>query len=373
VYLADESRDDAVVRYLGDDAADDPAGLLYFLDRVFQDTTERTVKVEAKQPSAEFSYDPARPPALVILAGETTAANRRRLEAYLRGGGTVLYVARSAGPAAVLAELAGAQPIELAEAPVAGDVMLGEIRFDHPLFAPLAGPEFNDFTKIHFWKYRKLDEAKLPGAKVLARFEKGDPAVVEKGVEKGKLLVLASGWNPADSQLARSSKFVPLMACLLDYGSPPGFDPGNHLVGEAVPLPDEGTSSRDRLIHRPDGSVARTAPGRRAFEGTDVPGVYAVDTATGPRTFAVNLDPLESKTAALHVETLEQLGCRLVSHAPRGVDREHLRQLQNLELESRQKLWRWLILAAIGVLIVETWLAGRVRRSRSAPAEALTT
>ena len=33
--------------------------------------------------------------------------------------------------------------------------------------------------------------------------------------------------------------------------------------------------------------------------------------------------------------------------------------MYNMELENRQKLWRWLILAAIGVLIVETWLAGR--------------
>ena len=33
--------------------------------------------------------------------------------------------------------------------------------------------------------------------------------------------------------------------------------------------------------------------------------------------------------------------------------------MYNIELENRQKLWRWLILAAIGVLIVETWLAGR--------------
>ena len=47
--------------------------------------------------------------------------------------------------------------------------------------------------------------------------------------------------------------------------------------------------------------------------------------------------------------------------------------VQNAELEGRQKLWRWLILAAIGVLIVETWLAGRLRRTRSTRVEAPTT
>jgi hypothetical protein len=36
--------------------------------------------------------------------------------------------------------------------------------------------------------------------------------------------------------------------------------------------------------------------------------------------------------------------------------------MQNSELENRQKLWRWLIVAALGVLIAETWLAGYLSR-----------
>src|SRR5205085_4018031 len=109
---------------------------------------------------------------------------------------------------------------EVAEATLDRDVMLGAIAFDHPLFAPLAGAQFNDFTKIHFWKYRKIGSEALGAARVLARFENGDPAVVEKAVGKGRLVVLTSGWQPADSQLARSSKFVPLMSALLESGHP---------------------------------------------------------------------------------------------------------------------------------------------------------
>jgi len=41
---------------------------------------------------------------------------------------------------------------------------------------------------------------------------------------------------------------------------------------------------------------------------------------------------------------------------------EQLRQQRDIELESRQKVWRWLIVAALGVLILETWLAGRAAR-----------
>jgi hypothetical protein len=84
----------------------------------------------------------------------------------------------------------------------------------------------------------------------------------------------------------------------------------------------------------------------------------------------VDLDPSESKTSPLTVETLEQFGCRLANPSRDRVDRDELRQLQNAELESRQKLWRWLILAAIGVLIVETGLAGMAKRHRPAHAQA---
>ena len=85
----------------------------------------------------------------------------------------------------------------------------------------------------------------------------------------------------------------------------------------------------------------------------------------------MNLDPSESKTAPLAVETLEQFGCRLAMSASRVEnDREVMRQMQSAELEGRQKLWRPLILAAIGVLIVETWLAGWPGRTRPSHAEA---
>ena len=48
--------------------------------------------------------------------------------------------------------------------------------------------------------------------------------------------------------------------------------------------------------------------------------------------------------------------------------------MYNAELENRQKLWRWLILAAIVVLIVETVLAGRRSAAqRTAHAEAVVT
>jgi len=374
LFFADGKREESTVFYVGPDRADDKAGLLYYLERVFLDTPGRSVRILPQLPGAVLTWEPDRPPPLVVLTAETTAENIRRLQQYVNEGGTVLYVVTAPGRAATLAALAGVPALNVEESAAGRDVMLGKIAFDHPLFAPFAGAQFNDFTKIHFWKYRRIDTKLLGDVRVLARFETGDAAVVEKSDGKGRLVVLASGWQPADSQLARSSKFVPLITSLLEARDPRPLGGQNHVVLDRVPLPAVADSAQALVVHKPSGAVVTAATGAFFFSETDEPGLYTVDTPRGARSFAVNLDPLESKTSPLHVESLEQFGCRLANHSPKSLDHEQLRQMYNMELENRQKLWRWLILAAIGVLIVETWLAGRRReRRRAATAEALMT
>lgn len=374
LYFAGERRGEVNVGYLGGDKGDDPEGLLYYLQRVFADNARQTVRVLAHKPSETLDWKSKKGPELVVVAADSPQ-NRQGLAQYLNEGGTVLYVVTTPGRHETLAGLAGVPSWSIEAAVVGrGDVMLGEIAFDHPLFAPLAGAQFNDFTKIRFWKYRLIETGRLGEARVLARFENGDAAVIEKLVGKGRLVVFSSGWQPADGQLARSSKFVPLMWALLEPRTPRPVIAANQKVGDRVPLVITDEAVKSITVHKPDGSAVTIARTTGVFDETDQPGLYTIDLPAGASSFAVNLDPLESKTAPLHVETIEQLGVRLASHSRQSIDREQLRQMYNAELEGRQKLWRWLILAVLGILIFETWLAGRtIDRSPSLRAEALTT
>jgi hypothetical protein len=366
LFLAAEPREEATVVYLGNDAADDPSGLLYYLQRVFQETPRRTVRVIAKSPASALAIESVRSVPLLVLSAETTTENVGRLKDYAERGGTVLAVLATPGRAASLATLVGAASIDVAEAGDGRDMMLGEISFSHPVFSAFAPAQFNDFTKIHFWKHRRIRASAAGDARVIARFENGDPAVLEKPLGKGRLIVLTSGWNPADSQLARSSKFVPLMAALLEGTTAHPSGGALHQVYDRVPLPVVESVPGRLLVHKPDGTAVKPAQASMFFAETDQPGVYLIDTPDGARSFAVNLDPAESKTSPLAVETLEQFGCRLTNVARQAAEREHLRQLHNAELEGRQKLWRWVILAAIGVLVLETLVAGRLRQPRLA-------
>jgi hypothetical protein len=377
LYLAAEPRRQATVLFVGADGPDDPAGMLYFLNRIFPETPGRIVRVRAVAPTTDLVFDPGESVPLVVLAAETKPDNLERLRKFMDAGGTVLHVLTVPQSARVLAALTGATAAaaDFVETAPNRGALLTDIAFDHRFFAPLAAPQYSDFTKIRFWKYRRLNSALLGEARTLARFDTGDPAVVEKSFGKGRLVVLASGWAPADSQIARSSKFFPLMSALIESPDAAQMNAPNRLVGDRVLLPQRARDAAKRLtVAKPDGSNTELAAASASFDGTDQPGIYKVlgDTGGAPAfAFAVNLDPLESKTSPLSLETLEQFGCRLANQKARDIDHEQLRQMQSAELEGRQKLWRFLVLGAIGILLFETWLAGRSRRTRTTTLEVM--
>jgi hypothetical protein len=91
------------------------------------------------------------------------------------------------------------------------------------------------------------------------------------------------------------------------------------------------------------------------------PGIYQIEGKTTVP-LAVNLSPDESRTAPLDARDLERFGAVLGTGKPTAEQVSEERRLQTAELENRQKLWRWLILAVLGLLAVETVLAGRLAR-----------
>ncbi len=312
-FIADRLKREVTVLYVGDEQADDPAGLLYYLDRVFRDSPERSVQVKRVSPQETFEIDSPQETPLIVVGSTVSQELTERLRSYAESGGTVLALLTSAEQAASVAKL-GELPLDaIEEASVTGDVMLGEIAYRHPLFAPLAGPQYNDFTKIRFWKYRRLNADALGDTNVIARFENNDPAVIEKPIGKGRVVIFTSSWTPVDSQLARSSKFVPLMISMARLGSPEAIENADLQVGDSLPLASLAArfAGRSATVMLPSGATQTLAPDAATFDETSTPGVYTVETEGEQFAFAVNLDPTESRTRPLPVETLEQLGCKL--------------------------------------------------------------
>jgi hypothetical protein len=194
----------------------------------------------------------------------------------------------------------------------------------------------------------------------VARYDSGAPAIVERALGDGRVLVLASGWNPDDSQLALSTKFVPLVGGILDRACGIAAPKIGVTVDDPVPL-DAGRRFAT-VVTWPDGKEVQVAASSASFTDSDQPGVYRAATGSEVSRFAVNLAASESNTAPLEMDQLKQLGVRLSESLTRAERLSQLRQQRDTELESRQKLWRWIVLGTLGLLIFETFWAGRTAR-----------
>ncbi len=342
------------VLFLGDEVPDDPKQSLYYLERAFHATrTERIELLARPADQAPAAFELAKAQLLIVGdgAGEAAIGAAR---AFAAGGKIVLLPMTSESSEQTLSRLLDSPAIPAAEARVKDYAMLAEIDFQHPLFAPFADPRFSDFSKIHFWNYRQLDASKIPGARVIARFDSGDAAIVQVPVGKGSVMVFTSSWRPADSQLALSSKFVPLLHALLEQSSDLPLRKAQYFVGDEVALP---ANPLPHKIRKPDGREVEVARGGK-FTESDQPGVYS--TAPGNERFVVNLSPDESKLAPLDSARLAALGVPMRTSALTVASVAAQNEIHAGELESRQKLWRWLIVFALAVLLMETLLAGRL-------------
>jgi len=352
------------ILFAGPDADDDPRGSLYYLRRAFPKTRRQRVEITAHRSDEAIPAFQLQQAQLLVLSDSAPAAAVASARGFAEAGRIVVLPLTSAAGGATLARLFDQPALATPEATLKEYALLAQIDFQHPLFAAFADPRFSDFTKIHFWKHRRLDAAALPGTRVLARFDSGDPALTQTPLGKGTVLTFASSWRPVDSQLALSSKFVPLLGAILEQSSNAPAQKAQYIVGDEIALP---VADAGFTIRQPDGSDVKAAG---KFATTDLAGIYAA--TTGALRFVVNLAPEESRLTPLTPDRFTALGVPLRKAATLSpkADPKREAQAQAAEVESRQKLWRWLLAAALLVLLLETLIAGRLSRSTAVPHQA---
>lgn len=239
--------------------------------------------------------------------------------------------------------------------------MLGELDAKDALLAPFADARLRDFTKVRFWRHRVVTVPEAEGVKVLARFDKGDAAMLAVRQGAGTLLVLASGWHPADSQLALSTKFVPLWFGWLAAAGYAHEEAAALESGQALPW----VLKVDGEVTGPDGKLTVLKAGDPYV--AKEPGVYRVAQggAEGEtRWFAVQLPVGEGRVSVMPEERLTELGVNLAAVSPKDVaeqamSEEARQRLDGVETEAKQRLWLWTLIGILGLVTVETVLSAR--------------
>ncbi len=362
-YFAATPEQELEIGLFMDDAPEDPLQLRFYLEAALENQQGRRVQFVTHRLDQTVALSDLKNTDLVVIRDAISNERCDLLRQWLNAGGTTLWVL--ADPAGeplqqALRSLLQSNSLEAADAPVEPYCLFAEVDFRHPVFARLASPQYSDFTEVRFWGHRRLTASDEPW-QVVARFDDGDPAVLDATIGQGRLIVLAAGWRPEESQLARvASKFIPFMEGVASMTQRDRWSPESLIVGETVALPALA-----------EGNWRIRGPGVKAQESQDSfvavqPGMYQAEADIGdePRTvnLAVNLMGEESDTAARDPNELEPMGVAIGKQVSQTEKAERTRHLQDVELEGRQKLWQWALAAVLGLLIIETWLAARTAR-----------
>ena len=283
---------------------------------------------------------------LVVVAGRRLAA-RGNGGAAPRSNDSV----GSAAPAAT--SLVPARFVGAADRLADRGGTLGDVRLDHPLFSPFRDASAA-LSAVRFLRYPRMEAT--AGAEVIARFDDGQPAVIDRREGTGKVLVVGMPLDAASGDFPLQPAYLPLLKRMVLYTS--GRDAPRlwRTTGQSWLLP---ASLTEPAVTIPDGSIVR--PPRDTVGSTvalNAVGVYSVydGKVQGEPTdlLAVNAPATESDLTPVDAKEL-LIGVRQTDDSTRSAGDVPTR----VETESRQRLWRLLLIAAALLLFAETVFANR--------------
>jgi len=293
--------------------------------------------------------------AVVILNDvQVPDATAVRLARFVGAGGGLLVAAGShASWPAKGADVLPALPGAVIDRTTGTPSRLGALEYGHPVFDLFRAPRSGDFSAARFYGYRGVDGAPT---QVLARFDDGAPALMERRTGAGRALLWMStldlGWN----DLPVKPVFLPfvhtMMRYLADYSEAPSY----LTVGQVVPAarrtgPGAAPPGRGATIAvAPSGARVTVGAEDGALELTEQ-GFYDVRTQGGSAdsatTLASDVDLSESNLTPMDPRELIASATGRVSGQPAGF--ADARPSDDSQAQA-QRLW-WYLLVAAGLLL----------------------
>ena len=309
----------------------------------------------------------------VVILNDTPAPSGRAGQAlaeFVQGGGGLLVVAgeRSAWPTDGPDLLPGTVGSPVDRTGRGGAI--GFVDYSHPVFEVFAAPRSGDVTTARFFRYRPVEPG--PSAAVLARFDDGNPALSERRVGAGTVLLWASSIDVFWNDLAKKPVYLPFVHRLTEYlggyaPPTPWFSAGQllNLAEQEVALGAGGLAAAEYVVMSPSGSRMAVDIGERAgFIDLGEQGFYEVHDAnaadTEALTLAVNVDLAESDLSAVDPE---ELASALTGRVGGERDAAPAREVSAVELERRQAVWWYLLVAAFLLFVAETVVSNRLSRT----------
>lgn len=265
---------------------------------------------------------------------------------------------------------------EIIEVKQAGGVKVNTTHLDHIIFnifddgnPGLPGAK-SSLSSAEFRKYLKGDlETLQPRSQVMAFFDSGDPFIAERKLEKGSVLFFASTVDRDWNNLPSKPIFLPLLHQIIYYLSTNPTEREREEPLRTGEVKEVKLNLKNPLSQvTVEDAVGKTQvvdlqmDGNQAlliYKTTYIPGIYRVilpDQAGKKEEFlfSVNLDTLESDLSPISEEEISK---RLNTMQLKIVPKSSFLESKDLEDNSRNQIWQFLLFSLLGLLILETFLA----------------
>jgi hypothetical protein len=254
----------------------------------------------------------------------------------------------------------------LADRTATGGGRLTSWRLEHPLLAPFREVP-QALGEPRAWRYPRLEPA--AGTEVLARFDDGLPAIVQGGLTgpagASPPIVVALPLATSAGEWPLHPAFVPLVQQLVHQAAAVASGGEALVTGSRWRVP---AAVQDPVLREPGGRLQRPAAAANAEAVVSLADAGSYQLFAGraagvpARLLAVNVPEAESQLEAIPPALVRPDSAAapapVVPATAAPPDAEGLAQV-----EQQQRGWRWLLLVAAALLLVETLLATRGRRA----------
>ncbi len=301
---------------------------------------------------------------VVILSDLGRLPDPDALDDFVRnGGGLIVCLGSDTQPEGYSDDdLLPAKPIEKRYGRAGGNefATLSDLQQDHPVFAPFKVTGVGALNSVRFYGYWEVEP--LANSIVLARFSSGAPALVERRIGQGRVLLFASSLGRVWSDFPIRSCYVPFWQELVEYAANWQSRPSEFQVNQAFSLTGWEPASRTQETHRwemldPGGRrMVGLAESEPDYVMLETPGYYELRWEKTTDWIAVNVDRSESDLS--RIRTGEMLS---------ALRSNQLRQVQASrasasEQTTEEPLWPFLLGLALILLLAEALVANRVGR-----------
>jgi hypothetical protein len=301
--------------------------------------------------------------ASVVILNDAPIAQStaERLQAFVQRGGGLFVVAgdKSSWPSVV--DILPGTPGDAVDRTRTTAARLGALEYGHPLFEVFRGPRTGDFASARFYGFRSVTP--VQGAATLARFDDGQPALLERRVGTGRVLMWTSTLDTTWSDLALKPVFVPfvhrIVRYLGAYREPRPWRTVGDVVDPGLQAPLKG-SDVSRVALTPSGSrISLDGDGPEVLELAEQ-GFYEFraqgSTTDEPVVVASNVDLAESDLTPLDPQEIAAAALGRAGGDAAGPQAPPTDDAQ----ESAQRVWWYLLFAGLLLLGAETVVANRL-------------